>query len=64
MGRHLGVKIPKEKIALYNERLKFKRHEKKKRNGGLCRSGEERIKYNEYMKNLAHQERCTVKRKL
>ena len=56
-GRHLGVKISKEKIALYNERLKLKRHEKKKRNGGLYRSGEERIKYNEYMKNLAHRER-------
>ena len=56
-GRHLGKRVSEEKRALYNARKRNKKQEKKKRNGGLYRTGEERVKYNEYMKEFGHRKR-------
>ena len=56
-GGHMGRKISQEQRAIYNERLRKKKQEKKKENGGLYRTGDDRVKYNEYMKNFAHRER-------
>ena len=56
-GRHLGMKISQEKRALYNARSRKKKQEKKERNGGLYRTGEERVKYNEYMQKFGHRKR-------
>ena len=56
-GRHLGKRVSEEKRALYNARKRNKKQEKNKRNGGLYRTGEERVKYNEYMKGFAHRKR-------
>ena len=56
-GRHLGKIQSKEKRALYNATKRLKNKERTKRNGGLYRIGEERVKYREYMKSLAKREK-------
>ena len=55
--RHLGITISEEKRALYNARSRIRKQEKKKTNGGVYRTGEERVKYNEYMKQFGHRKR-------
>ena len=50
-GRHLGQIQSKEKRALYNATKRLKNKERTIRNGGLYRIGEERVKYQEYMKS-------------
>ena len=40
-GRHMGRHISEEQRAIYNARLRKKKQEKKKENGGLYRTGED-----------------------